>query len=163
MLPMLLLQLLQSLLLLLPLLLIQTLQVLAPLVLLQHLVAFELLMPLGVIVLQVFGGLDTVTWSRTRVRSPESGPGARDLGQEQTGSFLLWRSAAPGLWLQMCFDFEDPDVQTVSGGRRGPSAELHTNTITVREELSRAPCVDHWSLTLAPPTHPERWCCPVWP
>lgn len=58
-LPMLLLQLLQSLLLLLPLLLVQTLQVLTALVLLQHLVAFELLMTFSIIVLQVFGGLDT--------------------------------------------------------------------------------------------------------
>lgn len=57
MLPVFLLQLLQSLLLFLPLLLIQTLQVLSPLVLLQHLVAFELLMPLGVVVLEVLGGL----------------------------------------------------------------------------------------------------------
>lgn len=53
-----LLQLLHSLLLLLPLLLVQALQVLPPLVLLQHLVAFELLVSLGVVVLQVLGGLD---------------------------------------------------------------------------------------------------------
>lgn len=58
-LPMFLLQLLQPLLLLLPLLLVQTLQVLTPLVLLQHLIAFELLVSLCIVVLQVFGGLDT--------------------------------------------------------------------------------------------------------
>lgn len=54
----LLLQLLHSLLLFLPLLLVQTLQVLPPLVLFQHLVALELLVSLGVVVLQVFGGLE---------------------------------------------------------------------------------------------------------
>lgn len=58
MLAVLLLQLLHSLLLFLPLLLVQALQVLPPLVLLQHLVAFELLVSLGVVVLEVFGGLD---------------------------------------------------------------------------------------------------------
>lgn len=53
------LQLLQALLLLLPLLLVQTLQVLAPFVLFQHLVALELLVPLSVVVFQVFGGLQS--------------------------------------------------------------------------------------------------------
>lgn len=53
-----LLQVLHSLLLSLPLLLVQALQVLPSLVLLQHLVAFELLVSLGIIVLQVLGGLD---------------------------------------------------------------------------------------------------------
>lgn len=61
MLPVFLLQLLQSFLLLLPLLLIQALQVLPPLVLLQHLVALELLVPLRVVVLQVLSGLDEET------------------------------------------------------------------------------------------------------
>lgn len=50
-------QLLDPFLLFLPLLLVQTLQVLPPLVLLQHLVAFELLVSLCVVVLQVLGGL----------------------------------------------------------------------------------------------------------
>lgn len=58
-LPVFLLQLLQSPLLPLPLLLVQALQVLPPLVLLQHLVAFELLVSLSVVVLQVLGSLDT--------------------------------------------------------------------------------------------------------
>lgn len=53
-----LLKLLHSLLLLLPLLLVQALQVLPSLMLLQHLVAFELLVPLSVVVLQVLSGLD---------------------------------------------------------------------------------------------------------
>jgi len=51
----------------LPLLLVQALQVLAPLVLLQHLVVLELLVPLGVVVLQVLGGLHTHTHTDTRI------------------------------------------------------------------------------------------------
>lgn len=79
-LPVLLLQLPQPPLLLLPLLLVQALQVLAPLVLLQHLVAFELLVTLSVVVLQVFGGLDTESESP----EPES-PGAESPGPESPG------------------------------------------------------------------------------
>lgn len=57
-LPVFLLQLLHSLLLPLPLLLVQALQIFPSLVLLQHLVAFELLVSLSVVVLQVLGGLN---------------------------------------------------------------------------------------------------------
>lgn len=81
-LPMFLLQLLLSLLLVLPLLLIQTLQVLTSLVLLQHLVAFELLVSLRVVVLQVFGGLDT------EADGPGEGQGR---GQGQRCRILPWR------------------------------------------------------------------------
>lgn len=77
-----LLQLLQPLLLVLPLLLVQALQVLTPLVLLQHLIAFELLMSLSVIVLQVFGGLDTVRQPRIRVIRPGSGSDSPGSGSE---------------------------------------------------------------------------------
>lgn len=36
------------------------------------------------------------------------------------------RLAAQGLWPRRCFDCGDPDVQTASAGRRGPSAGLHS-------------------------------------
>lgn len=68
-----LLKLLHSLLLFLPLLLVQALQVLPSLVLLQHLVAFELLMSLSVVVLQVLGGLETKSQTETVVMKSKSG------------------------------------------------------------------------------------------
>lgn len=56
-----------------PLLLVQALQVLPPLVLLQHLVAFELLVSLGVVVLQVLGGLETKSQTEDVVLKSKSG------------------------------------------------------------------------------------------
>lgn len=57
------------------------------------------------------------------------------------------RLAAQGLWPQKCFDCGDPDVQTASAGRRGPSAGLHSrNTNYQTHDFHYVPYIPNTSL-----------------
>ena len=56
---------------------------------------------------------------------------------------LLSRSAAQGPLPQTCFDCVDPDVQTASAGRRGPSGGLHGKNTRITKHM-----LDFWQTSL---------------